>query len=460
MKNSPFKNGKPLFILLCVVLTKLAGTDGISSHTGKPLFLTPYIENGDIETGRTLSRVGQLPNATSSVTSYSGFITVNKEYNSNTFFWFFPAMNNNISAPIILWLEGGPGTSSLFGMFVINGPYMMHSDMTVGLRNHTWAKEFSVLYVDNPVGAGFSFTDNENGYATGQDQIANDLYTFLQQFFKVYNEYSKNDFYVCGESYGGQYVSHLGYKLYNDGLPAEINFKGICVGNGYYNVRQFISQKEELLYQLGVVDLKQAASMKKIYDDMTNYLDKGEPYLAEKEFEKYFDVLITYSGYDFFYNILFTEDPKEFSYYVDYVRTEKVKKAIHVGHRKYRDSSNAVKHHLKLDLVVSTSTAQIASLANNYKVLIYNGQFDLVCPYVSAERFLLNNVTWKHSDEYRNTERKIWRLKDKNDVAGYVRNYGNLFGILVKNAGHMAPYDQPEAALDLITRFIKNIPYA
>ncbi|KAG8181456.1 hypothetical protein JTE90_017518 [Oedothorax gibbosus] len=273
MKNSPFENGKPLFILLCVVLTKLAGTDGISSHTGKSLFLTPYIENGDIETGRTLSR------------------------------------NNNISAPIILWLQGGPGTSGLFGMFVLNGPYTMHSDMTVGLRNHTWAKEFSVLYVDNPVGAGFSFTDNENGYATGQDQIANDLYTFLQQFFKVYNKYSKNDFYVCGESYGGQYVPHLGYKLHNDGLPAEINFKGICVGNGYYNVRQF-NQKEELLYQLGVVDLKQAASIKKIYDDMTNYLDKGEPYLAVKEFKKYFDVLTTYSGYNFFYNILFTEVPK------------------------------------------------------------------------------------------------------------------------------------------------------
>ncbi|KAG8181457.1 hypothetical protein JTE90_017519 [Oedothorax gibbosus] len=140
-----------------------------------------------------------------------------------------------------------------------------------------------------------------------------------------------------------------------------------------------------------------------------------------------------------------------------------VKKDIHVGNLTYSDfkaPSNAVKHHLKLDLVVSTSTAQIASLANNYKVLIYNGQFDLVCPPVSAERFLLNNVTWKYSDEYRNTERKIWRLKDKNDVAGYVRNYGNLFGILVRNAGHMAPYDQPEAALDLITRFIKDIPYA
>ncbi|KAG8170783.1 hypothetical protein JTE90_006019 [Oedothorax gibbosus] len=85
-----------LFMILYVVLIKLAMAEGISSPTGKPLFLTPYIENGDVETGRILSRVGPLPNATSSVTSYSGFITINKEYNSNTFFWFFPAMVSNL----------------------------------------------------------------------------------------------------------------------------------------------------------------------------------------------------------------------------------------------------------------------------------------------------------------------------------------------------------------------------
>ena len=56
---------------------------------GKPIFLTPYIEKGDIQLARNLSRVGQL-NGTS-VTSYSGFLTVNSTYNSNMFFWLFPA---------------------------------------------------------------------------------------------------------------------------------------------------------------------------------------------------------------------------------------------------------------------------------------------------------------------------------------------------------------------------------
>jgi len=60
-------------------------------NPGEPLFLTPYIENGKIEEARKLSLVSQLPNAPN-ITSYSGLLTVNKKYNSNTFFWFFPAL--------------------------------------------------------------------------------------------------------------------------------------------------------------------------------------------------------------------------------------------------------------------------------------------------------------------------------------------------------------------------------
>lgn len=62
-----------------------------TSTFDQPLFLTPYIDKGDVETGRSLSIVGPMPNAPT-VKSYSGFFTVSKEYNSNIFFWFFPAL--------------------------------------------------------------------------------------------------------------------------------------------------------------------------------------------------------------------------------------------------------------------------------------------------------------------------------------------------------------------------------
>lgn len=111
--------------------------------------------------------------------------------------------NKDLHAPVILWLQGGPGTSGLVGLFVEHGPYILHSNKSADLREHTWAREFSVIYVDNPVGTGFSFTDDDKGYATNQEEIANNLYSFLNQFFQVYYEYGQNDFYIFGESFGG-----------------------------------------------------------------------------------------------------------------------------------------------------------------------------------------------------------------------------------------------------------------
>lgn len=63
----------------------------------------------------------------------------------------------------MLWLQGGPGGSSLFGLFVENGPLMVNKDGNVTLREYAWNREFAVLYIDNPVGTGFSFTNNEKG---------------------------------------------------------------------------------------------------------------------------------------------------------------------------------------------------------------------------------------------------------------------------------------------------------
>ncbi|MCH1932664.1 S10 family peptidase, partial [Shewanella sp. A25] len=83
-----------------------------NGDVGDPLFLTPYIEEGKIQEGQAAAKV-QLPG--SNITSYSGYLTVNKTYTSNLFFWFFPSETDPKNAPVVLWLQGGPGGSSLFG---------------------------------------------------------------------------------------------------------------------------------------------------------------------------------------------------------------------------------------------------------------------------------------------------------------------------------------------------------
>jgi vitellogenic carboxypeptidase-like protein len=69
-------------------------------------------------------------------------------------------------------------------------------------------------------------------------------------------------------------------------------------------------------------------------------------------------------------------------------------------------------------------------------------------------------IDWKYSKEFSTTKRLIWKVSKKDqEIAGYAKNIGNFTQVVVRNAGHIVPFDQPRAALDMITRFVKSIPF-
>ncbi|GFT56660.1 probable serine carboxypeptidase CPVL [Nephila pilipes] len=426
---------------------------------GQPLILTPYIENGQIEQARFLSKVGRLPRVPRNIPSYSGFFTVNKAYNSNMFFWFFPAMNNDREAPVILWLEGGPGASGLFSLFVIHGPYIILENRSAALRKYTWAKEYNVIYVDNPVGTGFSFTGSEDGYVTNEDEVADDLYEFLRQFFQVYYEYGNNDFYIMGESYAGKYVPSIAYRIHNLGPPAEVTFKGIAIGNGWCDPETQVVNYSDYYYQLGVIDRKQASIVRNITNQVIqnirneNYNEAGTllgSVLGDND-PNYF---LEFTGYEYPFFLLYTKLPPSELYFEQYVNSTRFRKAVHVGNLTFNDGLT-VANFLSDDPMRSVKTLLI-EIMNNYKVLIYNGQLDLNQPYPNMVYFL-RSIEWNQSEEFRNADKKIWRLN--NEIAGYVHNVGDFYLALVRSAGHIVPRDQPEFAFDLITRFINEEPF-
>ena len=88
--------------------------------------MTPYIEAGDISTAQTMSRVTAPLDGVEGddyPDSYAGYITVDNATDSHMFFWFFPAnVTDYRTAPVVVWLQGGPGTSSMFGLLEIHGP--------------------------------------------------------------------------------------------------------------------------------------------------------------------------------------------------------------------------------------------------------------------------------------------------------------------------------------------------
>lgn len=137
-----------------------------------------------------------------------------------------------------------------------------------------------------------------------------------------------------------------------------------------------------------------------------------------------------------------------------FVQQDNVREAIHVGNIVF-STGEEVLNKLKEDFMKSVKP-WIEVLLENYRVAVYNGQFDIIVAYVVTENFL-STLEWSAAEEYKNATRNKWYVGD--NLAGYVKMAGNLFDILVRNAGHMVPTDQPTLALDLLTRFTSGVPF-
>ncbi|XP_012229989.1 venom serine carboxypeptidase [Linepithema humile] len=429
------------------------------TNPGAPLFLTPLIENGKIEEARVKAIVSH--EEMYDVSSYAGYLTVNKEYNSNLFFWFFPAMYNPKNAPVVLWLQGGPGATSMFGLFMENGPFLVNKNIRLEKRKYSWNLGHSLIYIDNPVGTGYSFTDNEKGYATNESHVGKDIHTALVQFFQLFPELQNNDFFVTGESYAGKYVPAVSHaiKEFNAETDTKINLKGLAIGNGLCDPENQLLYSD-YLYQIGLIDLngKQKFQM---------YEQKGRDLIKQKKYVEafeIFDLLLNgdlnstpslfhnLTGFDYYFNYLNTKDGNDSDWMSEWIQRDDVRHAIHVGNSTFHYETSVVEKYLKAD-VMRSITDLLTDLLEHYKVLIYNGQLDIIVAYPLTENFL-QHLQWSGAKKYARTPRKMWKVG--NEIAGYTKIVDNLIEVLVRNAGHMVPSDQPKWALDLITRFTHN----
>lgn len=222
------------------------------NEPNEPLILTPLIKSHKLDEARAAAQVNSL--IFGNITSYSGYLTVNEHFNSNLFFWFFPSEGNPRNDPVLLWLQGGPGSSSMIGLFVENGPFSIIDECEVELREFRWSKTHSVIYIDNPVGTGFSFT-NEDGFAQNETIIGEHLFEALQQFFTLFPDLQKNEFYITGESYAGKYVPAISHTILkkNPGAKVKINLKGLAIGNGLCDPINQLTYGE-YLFELGLIN--------------------------------------------------------------------------------------------------------------------------------------------------------------------------------------------------------------
>ncbi|KAF4532133.1 hypothetical protein B566_EDAN004139 [Ephemera danica] len=440
----------------------------IEGNPGEPLFVTPLLEAGKIDEARTKALVNPPLPGVEDVVSYSGYFTVNKKCNSNLFFWFFPAQVGYKTAPVLLWLQGGPGATSLFGLFTENGPLMVLKGQKLAKRKYTWSKTHSVLYIDNPAGTGFSFTDDDAGYARNQSDVARDLYSALQQFFTLFPDLQKNEFFVTGESYAGKYVPAISYKIHTENPAAKlkINFQGMAIGNGLMDPEHMLHYGD-YLYQLGIIDSNAR-------DFFHTKEQEGATAIKNGDWEKAFEVFDTLlngdltpypsffrnvTGFDFYFNYLHNSDPAAAHPSSDFstlVQRADIRRSIHVGDRPFGGmSAKLVEQHLQLDVMKSVRP-WVEALIEKYRVVIYNGQLDIIVAY-PLTLGALQALEWSGAADYKTASRHQWYVGKQ--LAGYSKTVGHLTEVLVRNAGHMVPGDQPRWALDLISRFTANKPF-
>ena len=211
-------------------------------EVGKSLMLTPMLMKGQIQEAVSKSEVkGLFPD----VTSYSGFLTVNNQWESNIFFWLFIAdVVEPSKAPLIIWLQGGPGSTSLFGLFNENGPFLVDVEELPDINpylvknKHSWHNFANMLYIDSPVGTGFSYANDSENHHTSDSLVSIDLMAFLFQFLKIYPHYVKGKenprIFLFGESYSGTVVANLAsYLVKIPNFKEKMRIEGIGIGNGF-----------------------------------------------------------------------------------------------------------------------------------------------------------------------------------------------------------------------------------
>ncbi|KAM9965524.1 hypothetical protein ACTFIW_005342 [Dictyostelium discoideum] len=447
------------------------------SDAGEALFLSNYLDDHKTAKQKSCVNIGAPFQScdklleidsnlrdTEDFFTFTGFITVNETYNSNTFFWFLESQNGDKNSPLVIFLQGGPGGASTFSLFVETGPYELLDNFTLVPREITWNSEFAMLYIDNPVGTGFSFTDSQEGYSNNEDEIATNLYTFLQQFYKLYPEYYTNELYITGESYAGKYIPAFSYHIIQQNQNSNnpnINLKGIAIGDGLCDPITQVTQYANLAFYTGLADLQQQEVMFEYQDKIVEAINQEQWSVANDLFTDLIngppDYFQNITGESDYYDIRKTVEPTYGGDFTAFLNQSSIRAMIHVGNN-YFQNNNDVYIHLEQDIPKSVKQL-FPTILDNIKVILYNGQFDFIVG-PSLTETMIRTIEWEGIQPFLESPKIIWKIPSDNvDVAGFVRQWNSFTQVVVRQAGHMVPLDQPARAFDMIDRFINNEPF-
>ncbi|KAJ0182077.1 hypothetical protein K1T71_002799 [Dendrolimus kikuchii] len=277
----------------------------------------------------------------------------------------------------------------MMGLFNLIEPLKL-VDGKLRRRNVTWASHYSLLFIDNPVGTGFSFTNDEKGYPKNEDDLGEQLFIFLQQFLEIFPELQKAPLFITGESYAGKYVPALGIQLHrHKGDGVTINLRGMAIGNGlidpltmmhYSSLCQTLALEKSIIKHIKDQKMVEAASN---LTAIIAYVNK-------------------YSGVNIYHCL---EDPKTLDKACEtYLERVENRQLIHVGNTKFT-FDNALMYNKMFSDIMNTTKPFLEELLEHYGVMLYSGQLDIMVPYASS-RNIYKALKWSRSEEYAEAPRQ------------------------------------------------------
>ena len=426
---------------------------------------------------------------------YAGYVTVGSGVNSSSslFYWLVESQSSNpLKDPLILWLNGGPGCSSLLGLLTEHGPFKVNEDgVTLSQNAYSWNRNANVVYLETPAGVGFSYGGSKK---TGDNVTCIDNYNFLQGFFEKHPRYVHRELYISGESHAGVYIPMLAKSIVEHNSMREtpekrkINLKGFFVGNpsglapskyedGYVNfVRNhgFIdnSQYDSIaeVCQSGKTPRECAASMLKLTEKNLYGID---PYNIYRPCDGPGPALhggcaVAQSfmqGESMPYaprNSVETVVPcTDFSAIEHYLNQKDVRKALHVPNALANTTWAICGTSLRWEYPYNKSLIpkiykEFGEKHKDIRILVFSGDVDSCVPFIGT-RGGVRDLGFQTVGNYRK-----WMVNDQNglaQIAGYTQSYEpSITFATVRGAGHMVASDKPREALELFSRFVRNEP--
>ncbi|GMT33530.1 hypothetical protein PFISCL1PPCAC_28608, partial [Pristionchus fissidentatus] len=213
--------------------------------------LAVLVESAD----RIYDEIDSLPGVTFKVNfkHYSGYLDASQ--GNHLHYWLHESQSNPARDPLILWLNGGPGCSSMSGALTENGPFHPTKDGEHLQENvFAWNKIANVLYIDSPRDVGYSYRDDKNtpDNVYNNSKTTDDLVLALQSFVAAYPQFKFRDFFVTGESYGGIYVPQLVDALIKTN-SVQLTLKGFAIGNGLMRLWDSFNSDIDLMFYRGII---------------------------------------------------------------------------------------------------------------------------------------------------------------------------------------------------------------